>query len=114
MPDDDRAALAQVKEQFDFCAQLLAQGAYGDHYDTCLCKDARKAAPFNNQRGAYAASLKSKAAAGRLENAAKIISSKLNGASATVTAHWRVLPSEFGRNETQTWRLEDGLWCRAP
>jgi hypothetical protein len=108
--EEDQLALAQVKEQFDFCTQLLAQGAYGDHYDTCLCKDARKA----TKRSAFVETSKKSAAAGKLENTAKITSSSLSGGTATLVAHWRVLPNEFGRDVTQNWRLEDGLWCRAP
>ncbi|MBI4061326.1 MAG: hypothetical protein HY403_07840, partial [Elusimicrobia bacterium] len=107
--ESGKIALGQVHEQFDFCAQLLAQGAYGDHYDTCLCKDAREAAPYNGRRGVYAAAMKKAADDGRLQTAAKIVSSKIEDGVAKVVAR-----GNGGRDSPQTWKLEDGLWCRAP
>ena len=112
--EGDQLALVQVHEQFDFCAQLLAQGAYGDHYDTCLCKDAREASPYRGRRGFYAAAKKKEATGGRLETSAKIISSKLDGGVATVKARWKSGGADKGREATQLWKLEDGLWCQAP
>ena len=112
--EGDQLALVQVHEQFDFCAQLLAQGAYGDHYDTCLCKDTRDAAPYRGRRGFYVTAKKKEAGSGHLETTAKILSSKLEGASAMVKARWKSGTSDRGRDSTQTWKLEDGLWCQAP
>ncbi|MDD5304124.1 MAG: hypothetical protein PHS14_13570 [Elusimicrobia bacterium] len=112
--EGDQLALVQVHEQFDFCAQLLAQGAYGDHYDTCLCKDARDAAPYRGRRGFYATAKKKEAGAGHLETTAKILSSKIDGGVAKVTARWKSGAGDKGREATQTWKLEDGLWCQAP
>ncbi len=112
--DGDQVALVQVHEQFDFCAQLLAQGAFGDHYDTCLCKDAREAAPFRGRRGFYVSALQKEAKGGKLETIAKITSSSLEGGAATVVARWKSSADGKGREVSQTWRLEDGLWCRAP
>lgn len=112
--EGDQLALVQVHEQFDFCAQLLAQGAFGDHYDTCLCREAREASPYRGRRGFYASSKKKEASAGRLETIAKILSSKIDGGSAQVTARWKASVNDKGRNSSQTWKLEDGLWCQAP
>jgi hypothetical protein len=112
--EGDQLALVQVHEQFDFCAQLLAQGAFGDHYDTCLCKDARDAAPYRGRRGFYASAKKKEASAGHLETTAKILSSKIDGGSAKVTARWKASSGDKGRTSSQTWKLEDGLWCQAP
>lgn len=112
--EGDQLALVQVHEQFDFCAQLLAQGAYGDHYDTCLCKDAREAAPYRGRRGFYVSAKKKEAGSGHLETTAKILSSKIDAGVAKVTARWKSGPDDKGREASQTWKLEDGLWCQAP
>ncbi len=112
--DGDQVALVQVHEQFDFCTQLLAQGAFGDHYDTCLCKDAREAAPYRGRRGFYVSSKKKEAGGGRLESTAKILSSKLDNGVATIKARWKAGANDKGRDASQTWKLEDGLWCQAP
>lgn len=112
--EGDQLALVQVHEQFDFCAQLLSQGAFGDHYDTCLCKDAREAAPYRSRRGFYVTAKKKEASAGHLEATAKILSSKIDAGVAKITARWKAGPSDKGRDATQAWKLEDGLWCQAP
>jgi hypothetical protein len=112
--EGDQLALVQVHEQFDFCAQLLSQGAFGDHYDTCLCKDAREAAPYRGRRGFYVSAKKKDASAGHLETSAKILSSKIDAGIAKVTARWKAGSADKGRDATQTWKLEDGLWCQAP
>lgn len=112
--EGDQLALVQVHEQFDFCAQLLSQGAFGDHYDTCLCKDAREAAPYRGRRGYYATAKKKEAGGGHLESSAKILSSKIEGGVAMVTARWKSGSADKGRTSTQNWKLEDGLWCQAP
>jgi hypothetical protein len=112
--EGDQLALVQVHEQFDFCAQLLAQGAYGDHYDTCLCKETREAAPLRGRRGFYVTAKKKDASAGHLETSAKILSSKIDGGVAKVTARWKSSAGDKGRDASQTWKLEDGLWCQAP
>jgi hypothetical protein len=104
----------QIREQFDFCSQLLAQSAFGDHYDTCLCSDARQAAPYRGRRGFYASALKKAAGDGRLETSAEILDVKLDGAWATVSARWKTRPADAGREIAEKWRLEDGLWCKAP
>lgn len=111
---EDEGASRQVREQFDFCSQLLAQGAFADHFDTCLCSDARAADPYRGRRGFYAGSLAKASSGGRLETKADILSVKLEGISATVNARWKVRPSDAGRETAEKWRLEDGLWCRAP
>jgi hypothetical protein len=104
----------QVREQFVFCAQLLAQEAFADHFDTCLCADARQAAPYRGRRGFYATAMKKASAAGTLETSAAIKSIVLNGPIAKVTADWKSGATEKPRTETETWQLEDGLWCRFP
>jgi len=110
----DQLALMQVHEQFDFCSQLLSQGAFGDHYDTCLCKEAREASPYRGRRGYYVTAKKKEAGAGHLETTAKILTSKLDGGVASVTARWKATGADKGRTSSQTWKLEDGLWCQAP
>lgn len=112
--DADQLALVQVHEQFDFCSQLLAQGAYGDHFDTCLCRNAREASPYRGRRGYYVKTRTKEADAGHLETTAKIISSKIDAGVAKVTALWTSGPDDKGRESTQSWKLEDGLWCQAP
>lgn len=112
--EGDQLALVQVHEQFDFCAQLLAQGAYGDHYDTCLCKETREAAPLRGRRGFYVTAKKKEASGGHLETTAKILSSKIDSGVAKVTARWKSGSADKGRDASQTWKLEDGLWCQAP
>lgn len=112
--EGDDLALVQVHEQFDFCAQLLAQGAYGDHFDTCLCKDAREADPYRGRRGAYVSARKKDASYGRLETSASILSSRIEGGTAIVKAKWKSSPKDKGRDASQSWKLEDGLWCQAP
>jgi len=113
-PVEDEGAARQVREQFDFCSQLLAQGAFADHFDTCLCADARAADPYRGRRGFYAGSLEKASSGGRLETKVEILSVKLEETSATVSARWKVRPSDAGREAAEKWRLEDGLWCRAP
>jgi len=112
--EGDQLALVQVHEQFDFCAQLLAQGAYGDHYDTCLCKDARDAAPYRGRRAFYVTAKKKDASDGRLEASAKILSLRIDAGVATVKAKWKSSAADKGRDASQAWKLEDGLWCQAP
>ena len=113
--DDAEAGTAhQVREQFTFCAQLLGQGAYADHFDTCLCADAKQAAPYLGRRGAYAAALKKAAAEGKLESSASVTGIGFDGPVAKVTADWKTGASDSPRMETETWQLEDGLWCRSP
>jgi len=97
-------AAGQVREQFEFCSQLLSQGAYGDHFDTCLCAATRQAAPYKGSRDAYAAAMKKRAAAHALAASADAGGITLEGATATVKTGAAV----------QRWALEDGLWCRAP
>ncbi len=104
----------QVREQFQFCVQLLAQGAYDDHFDTCLCAETRQNAPYRGRRGLYAATLRKSAAAGKLESVARVESISLDGAAAKVTARWKSRPNDRERELAERWRLEDGLWCRAP
>lgn len=104
----------QVREQFEFCAQLLAQGAYDDHFDTCLCAQTRNGAPYRGRRGLYSASLKKSAAAGKLETTAAISSIALDGTVAKVVARWKAGPDDKPRELAERWQLEDGLWCRAP
>jgi len=104
----------QVREQVDFCAQLLAQGAYADHFDTCLCADARSAAPYRGRRGFYAAELKKSSSTGRLETKAEILSVIIDGNAAAVKTLWKTSATDAGRSAAERWRLEDGLWCRAP
>ncbi len=111
--EGDQLALVQVHEQFDFCSQLIGQGAYGDHFDTCLCKDAREAAPYRGRRGFYVSAKKKEANGGQLETSAKIVSSKINDGTATIKARWKSGASDKGRESTQLWKLEDGLWCQA-
>lgn len=112
--EGDQLALVQVHEQFDFCTQLLAQAAYGDHYDTCLCKDTREASPYRGRRGYYVSAKKKEASSGMLETSAKIQSSKIDHGVALVKARWKASTGDKGRDATQTWKLEDGLWCQAP
>jgi hypothetical protein len=112
--EGDQLALVQVHEQFDFCSQLLAQGAYGDHYDTCLCKDAREAAPYRGRRGFYVSAKKKEANGGHLETTAKILSSKIENGVASIKARWKTSSADKGRDASQSWKLEDGLWCQAP
>ena len=104
----------QVREQFVFCAQLLSQGAYADHFDTCLCADARSAAPYHGRRGYYATTLKKAAAAGTLATSAAVKGIVLDGPIARVTADWKSGTTERPRTKTESWQLEDGLWCRHP
>lgn len=104
----------QVREQFEFCAQLLTQGAYADHFDTCLCAEARQSAPYRGRRGYYATALRKAAAAGGLETSASVTGIVLDGAVAKVTAKWKTGGSTRTRAVTQSWQLEEGLWCRNP
>jgi hypothetical protein len=102
----DRAedpSASQVREQFEFCSQLLAQGAYADHFDTCLCAGARQSATYGGDRKKYAAAMKKLAEAGALDSRAGAGEIALDGATAKVSA---------GKTN-QNWALEDGLWCRA-
>lgn len=112
--EGDSLALMQVHEQFDFCSQLLTQSAFGDHYDTCLCKETREAAPVRGRRGFYVTVKKKESGAGQLETTAKILTLKLAGGVASVTARWKASGSDKGLTSSQTWKLEDGLWCQAP
>lgn len=101
-PAED-SSTSQVREQFEFCAQLLNQGAYADHFDTCLCASARQASPYRGDRKIYAADMKKLADAFALETTVKPGGIVLEDSSAKVTAG----------KEVQRWSLEDGLWCRA-
>ena len=104
----------QVREQFDFCAQLLTQGAYADHFDTCLCSDARAAAPYKGIRGVYAAETQKLAFKKKLETKAEVRSVAIEDNTATVKAWWKNTATGAARESAERWRLEDGLWCRAP
>ncbi len=112
-PEDP--SVNQVREQFDFCAQLLSKGNYGDHFDTCLCAEAREGLPYRGRRGFYAATLKKAENAGTLETMASETRAVLDGGVAKVTARWRTAAATTtGHVRTETWQLEDGLWCRNP
>lgn len=110
----DALALQQAVEEFEFCVQLLAQGAYADHFDTCLCKETRAKAPFRNRRGFYASSLEKEAAAGRLEVRADILTTRMENGAARIVAKWRSRGNDPGREVDELWILDDGLWCKAP
>jgi zinc-ribbon domain len=105
----ENGATRQVREQFDFCSQLYGQADYGDYFDTCLCAAARKAAPYRGSRDAFASAMKK--GAPPAPAALGLIS--LSGSTATVTALGKAAGGRPARGERQTWRLEDGLWCRA-
>jgi hypothetical protein len=112
-PED--SATHQIQEQFEFCAQLLTQGAYADHFDTCLCAEARQAPPYRGRRDFYADTLKKAETAGTLEAIATGPNVVLDGNSAKVTARWRTAAAMTqGGMRTEKWQLEDGLWCRNP
>jgi hypothetical protein len=104
----------QVREQFEFCAQLLTQGAMDDHFETCLCPDARKSAPYHGQRSNYVTTLKKLAAAGMLETSAHVTGIVLQGDVAQVTAKWKMSSTGKEREVAERWRLDGGLWCREP
>lgn len=110
----DKLALQQAVEEFEFCAQLLAQGAFADHFDTCLCKETRKLPPYRDRRGFYAASLEKEAKAGRLEVRAEIVSTRMENGAARIVAKWKSRGNDPGREVDETWVMDDGLWCKAP
>lgn len=110
----DKLALQQAVEEFEFCAQLLAQGAYADHFDTCLCKETRQKAPYRDRRGFYADSLTKEAKAGRLEVKADIVSTRMENGQAHIVAKWKSKAADPGREVDEVWIMDDGLWCKAP
>ncbi len=110
----DALALQQAVEEFEFCVQLLSQGAYADHFDTCLCKETREKAPYRNRRGFYVSSLEKEAAAGRLEVKADIISTRMENGAARIVAKWKSRGNDPGREVDEAWIMDDGLWCKAP
>lgn len=97
----------QVREQFGFCAQLLAQKAYRDYFDTCLCSQSKSAPPHRGNRDLYADRLK-KSSADRPAAAETTVSIRVAGTLADISFR----PETGG--STQHWKLEDGLWCRTP
>lgn len=110
----DKLALQQAVEEFEFCAQLLAQGAFADHFDTCLCKETRKLPPYRDRRGFYASALEKEAKAGRLEVRAEIVSTRMENGAARIVAKWKAKGNDPGREVDETWIMDDGLWCKAP
>lgn len=104
----------QVHEQFDFCVQLLSQGAFEDHFETCLCADARQGAAYRGRKSVYAATLKKRSKAGKLETHAVVGSITVNETNAKVVADWKSSSFAHPNKITENWRLEDGLWCRSP
>lgn len=93
--------LESAKEQFDFCHALARQRAYGDFYDTCLCPGGRRAS-------ARQTFMEEMAARPDASEALKITGARLaNPATAVITAS----AGKKGKPMSQTWRLEDGLWC---
>lgn len=115
--DAEKLALDNAREQFEFCHQLMRQKAFGDVFDTCLCRDARKAPPFNGSRDAYINLSQAAASseAGKPRPSFDIVSAKLQNANtALITASWKSGKKDPGRQETETWLLEDGLWCLQP
>ena len=113
-PKVEDGTTRQVHEQFDFCVQLLAQGAYEDHFETCLCADARQAAPYRGRKSVYATALKKRSSAGKLETHAVVGSINVNETNASVVADWKSSAFAKPRKVTENWRLEDGLWCQRP
>lgn len=92
----------QVREQVNFCRQLLAQNAYGDFFDTCLCAGSRQAKPYRGDRQAYIAA--------QQKNPPPTTQPKeirVTGENAVVTV------SADGGESFEKWRLEEGLWCVA-
>lgn len=112
--EGDVIALQQAVEEFEFCSQLLAQGAFADHFDTCLCKETRAKPPYRNRRGFYASALKKEAAEGRLETQAQVLSTRMENGVARIVARWKTRPDDPGREVDEAWIMDDGLWCKAP
>lgn len=115
--DAEKLSLDNAREQFDFCHQLMRQQAHGDVFDTCLCRDARKAAPFNGSKDLYVrlAQEAAKAAADKPRPTFEIVSAKLQDANtAAITALRKSGKKDKGQETTETWLLEDGLWCLQP
>lgn len=117
--DHEKLALDGAREQFDFCHQLIRQQAYGDVFDTCLCRGARKAAPYKGDKEVYVTVSRQTAAAAALEgkenSSLEIASAKLTDPStAQITARWKGGKKNKGKETTETWQLEEGLWCLQP
>jgi hypothetical protein len=109
----DDGATKQVREQFQFCSSLLAQGAYSDHFETCLCADAKQAAPYRGRAAAYSSALKKATSAHTLAMSVSATAVSIDGATAHVTAQWTPQGASAPRAFTESWQLEDGLWCRS-
>lgn len=112
-PADDAASSGggddqQVREQIDFCAQLLAQSAFIDHFDTCLCASARQAPPYKGLAAVYVAEMKKLASSGVFQSPVPPQKVAVDGSTAKVAI------KRGGAVAAETWKLEDGLWCRAP
>jgi hypothetical protein len=115
--DAEKLSLDNAREQFDFCHQLMRQQAHGDVFDTCLCPNARKAAPFNGSKDLYIrlAQEASKTNAEKPQPFFEIVSAKLQDANTAVIAALRKSgKKDKGQETTETWLLEDGLWCLQP
>jgi hypothetical protein len=104
----DGVLMERAKEQFNFCHQLMRQGNFGDFFDTCLCAKSRDAAPYKGRRRVFIEKA-SEDPAGELGSTAEIISVRLDGEAARITAKWAKPEGPVERVEK--WAVEDGLWC---
>ncbi|MDD5656457.1 MAG: zinc ribbon domain-containing protein [Elusimicrobia bacterium] len=108
-PTADSLMADGAKDQFQFCHQLMRQGAFGEFYDSCLCAEARQAAPYNGRRKAFVAD-----AAGRPDSGFgadfRETGTEVDGRLVSITAEWDLPGGALRR--TERWIIEDGLWCR--
>ena len=105
----DQLLADSAKEQFNFCHQLMGQGAFGDFFDTCLCAAVRNATPYKGQRRVFVEK-SSQDPASELGSSFEIADARVAGQTATITAKWNKPSGAEQRSEK--WAIEDGLWCR--
>lgn len=109
LSEGDKLMLNSAKEQFNFCHQLMSQGAFGDFYDACLCAAAKKDPQYKGRRRVFV----DKTAKDNFEAGAKfeISDARVDGPNVLITAQWSRADGDNLR--TEKWTAEEGLWCRS-
>ncbi|HAM36440.1 MAG TPA: hypothetical protein DEB40_08015 [Elusimicrobia bacterium] len=106
-PTPDELMAQSAKDQFNFCHQIMAQGAFGSFFDTCLCAAAKSAPPYKGRRRAF---IELASESGKeIGSTFAITGAQAQGSLVRITAQW-TKPGESGER-SEDWLLEDGRWC---
>ncbi|MFA6003048.1 MAG: hypothetical protein WC881_03175 [Elusimicrobiota bacterium] len=108
--EGEKLMVNSAEEQFNFCHQLMRQGAFGDFYDTCLCAAAKKDPQYKGRRRVFVD--KTTKDNFELGSSFEITAARVDGPNVLITAQWS--RADGANLRTEKWTAEEGLWCRSP